>query len=123
MNANANTSWPDYALLVESGPAIQWSARPDGSVDYVNRFGLEYLGRTLADVTNWDWVAIVHPEDLPNVGEKWSASLETGAPYEIEMRFLRAKDKAWRPHRGRAIALRDASGKIVHWVGSHIELA
>ncbi len=121
--SNNARAWPDFRVLAENVPAVLWSARPDGTVEFVNRYGLDFFGRTFDSVKDWNWVDIVHPDDLAQVGEAWSKSLETGEPYEIVMRFLRVSDGSWRPHRGRAVPLRDENGKIVRWLGAHIDLA
>jgi signal transduction histidine kinase len=50
--------------------------------------------------------------------ESWKTSVETGATYEVEYRFKRASDGAYRWHLGRALPVRDADGKILKWFGT-----
>jgi len=44
--------------------------------------------------------------------------VQTGETYEVEYRFKRASDGAYRWHLGRAMPVRDALGKIVKWFGT-----
>jgi len=83
---------------------------------------LSYFGRTFAQMIDWGWVEVVHPDDLAKCGELWSLSLETGKPYEIEFRLRQASDGAYRLHLARAVPLHDASGRILRWMGVCIDI-
>ena len=80
----------DAQLLVDSIPALIHTARPDGSIDYFNGPGLDYLGATLDDVTGWKWTAFVHPEDVDGIVAQWRACLVSGENFEHETRVRRA---------------------------------
>jgi PAS domain S-box-containing protein len=96
--------------VIETMPTFAWTARPDGTLDYVNRRRQEYMG-----VAAWD--VVVHPADLSRHMEKWRESLASGEPFENEVRFRRASDGQYRWFLARAVALRDARGRIVKWYG------
>ena len=64
-----------YAVLAESLPQLVWSARPDGSVDYVNRRWREYTGRSGERILGDGWQESVHPDDLAQVQDHWRRSL------------------------------------------------
>jgi PAS domain S-box-containing protein len=113
---------PSPQAMVENLPVVMWTARPDGSIDFVNKFGLSYLGRKLEDLHNWSWVEVADPNELARIGETWSEALESGEVYETTMSLRRAKDGVLRSHRARAHAVRDESGRILYWIGAHIEL-
>jgi formate hydrogenlyase transcriptional activator len=75
---------------------------------------LDYFGRTLEELKLWGTTDAVHPVDLPGVVVAWQLAVETGSPYEVEHRLLRADGEyRWFVSRGRP--LRDASGHIVRW--------
>jgi two-component system cell cycle sensor histidine kinase/response regulator CckA len=62
------------------------------------------------------WHQIVHEDDLPECLERWEQALRTGDPLEMELRFRRADgEHCW--HLCRARAQKDASGKVVRWIG------
>ncbi|MBD2771005.1 ATP-binding protein [Iningainema tapete] len=107
-----------YRFLGESVPEIIWTANPDGWTDYFNQRWVNYTGMTLTQSQGWDWKLVVHPDDWQRCVEIWTNSLQTGQAYEIEYRFKRASDGVYRWHLGRALPMRDASGKIIKWFGS-----
>ena len=103
--------------VVETIPAMTWTARPDGTVDFVNRHYREYTSLTAQDAADSGWQGAVYPEDLERHVEKWSASLATGQPFENEVRYRRAADGQYRWFLTRAVPLRDGRGKILKWYG------
>jgi PAS domain S-box-containing protein len=108
-------------LLVDSIPALIHTARPDGYLDYFNKPWLEFLGVTLEKMVGWNWTAFIHPEDLDGILTKWRASLATGEIFEYETRVLSANGEyRWMFHH--KVPLRDASGKIVKWYGTSIDI-
>jgi PAS domain S-box-containing protein len=107
-----------YNFLADSVPLIIWTARPDGGLDYYNKSWFDYTGLTLAQTQDWGWGAVVHPDDLRACVERWTHSFTTGENYEIEYRFKRASDGAYRWFLGRATARRNETGAIVQWVGT-----
>ncbi|HYY95892.1 MAG TPA: PAS domain S-box protein, partial [Pyrinomonadaceae bacterium] len=110
-----------YRLLGEGILHQVWTARPDGSLDYVNRRAVEYFGQTMELGLGEGWQNFVHPDDLPQCLERWTRSLETGEPYIVEFRLRRA-DGEYRWHVARASAGRDAEDRIVKWFGTNSDL-
>ncbi len=104
--------------LAETIPQIVWTATPDGSLDYYNQPWFDYTGMTLAETQGWGWAPVLHPEDLENCVAKWSEAVRTGANYEVEYRFKRARDGVYRWHLGRARPVRDPTGAILKWFGT-----
>ena len=51
----------DIRLIVDRIPAFTWSARPDGSVEFVNQVWREYAGLSLEESQGWGWQAAIHP--------------------------------------------------------------
>ena len=76
-------------LVIDTIPAHAWSARPDGSVDFVNQRFLEFTGRSMEDMLGWDWGSLVHPDDLTRYVGEWQAAVATGEPMESEARVRR----------------------------------
>ncbi len=107
-----------YSFLADTVPQVIWTARPDGGVDYYNKAWFDYTGLTLEQTKDWGWEAVVHPEDLEASVNRWKHSLATGDSYELEYRFKRGSDSAYRWHLGRALPMRDEKGEIVQWVGT-----
>jgi PAS domain S-box-containing protein len=103
--------------MIETIPAISWTARPDGSNEFVNRRWLEYTGLSAEDTAGSSWMAAIHGEDRQQYAEKWRTSLATGEPFEGEARFHRAATAEYRWFHARGVPLRDSHGKIVRWYG------
>ena len=108
--------------VVNTIPAIVWSALPDGSNSYINSRYVEYCGMPPEHIVGSGWQAIAHPDDLERHKSKWLACVASGEPCEDEVRVRRA-DGQFRWHLQRGIPLRDDSGNIVKWYGvlTHME--
>ena len=102
--------------VVETIPTFAWTALPDGSVDFVNRNWLVYTGLSTEKSVGSGWEAAIHPEDVGRNREKWLTSMETGEPFENELRYQSANGQ-YRWFLERAVPLRHARGKIVKWCG------
>jgi PAS domain S-box-containing protein len=107
--------------IVDTIPALVWSARPGGSVEFFNRRWLDYTGFSAEQTQGWGWKAVVHPEDLDRLVDYWRSILSSGEPGEIEAR-LRRFDGQYRWFLFRANPLRDESGRVVKWYGTDIDI-
>lgn len=114
----AEESEQRFRFLAEIIPQIVWTAIPEGELNYVNQRTLDYFSSPAEEILGWEWTKKLHPDDLPECGDRWKNSLETGEPYEIEFRLLRGNDKSYRWHLARALPLYDREGKIVNWFGT-----
>ena len=103
--------------VVETIPTFAWTALPDGAVDFVNHYSVEYTGLSTEKTMGSGWEAAVHPADLPHYVEGRRASLAFGEPFEHEVRFRRAANGEYRWFLSRVVPLRDSGGKIVKWYG------
>jgi two-component system sensor kinase FixL len=104
-------------LIVDTIPALVWSALPDGSRDFLSRSWLEYTGLALTEGLGWGWTAAFHPEDRGRFVDEWRAAVATGMPFRAEARVRRADGEySWQLIR--AVPLRDESGGIVRWYGT-----
>src|SRR3981189_1578001 len=108
-------------LVIDTIPAHVWSARPDGSIDFINRRWLETTGLAMENALGWDWRSVVHPDDLARYVDEWRAALAAGKPTESEVRLRRADGKnRWCLTRN--VPLRDELGNIVNWYGTAIDI-
>ena len=120
--AEAEASEQRYRYLADSLPQIVWTARPDGYFDYYNERWYEYTVLTPEQSDGWGWQLILHPEDVERCLRRWATAIERGQSYEIEYRFRRSADGAYRWHLGRAVPMRDAEGRIVKWFGTATDI-
>jgi PAS domain S-box-containing protein len=102
--------------VIDTIPAIAWSALPDGSNTYINKRFVEYSGLPAEQGTGSGRQAAIHPDDLERQAGKWMEAVATGKPHESEVRFRRS-DGQYRWHLDRGVPLRDEAGNIVNWYG------
>ncbi len=102
--------------VIDTIPALVWSAQPDGSNTYVNKRFVEYTGSSAEQVAGSGWQALVHPDDLERHASKWKEAVATGKPHESEVRSRRS-DGQYRWQLDRGVPLRDEVGNIVKWYG------
>jgi PAS domain S-box-containing protein len=103
-------------LIIDTIPALAWSARPDGNADFFNQHYLDFVGLSTEQAHGWGWTAAVHPDDLNGLAATWQRIMMSGAPGEAEAR-LRRHDGAYQWFLFRASPLRDETGTIVSWYG------
>jgi PAS domain S-box-containing protein len=119
--ATLQSSEDRLRLVIDTIPAHAWSARPDGSVDFINQRFLESTGLSMEDLLDWGWGSAVHPDDLARYVDEWHAALAAGQPMESEVRIRRA-DGDYRSLLVRNVPLRDELGNIVKWYGTAIDI-
>lgn len=107
----------DFTCIADIMPQIIWSTLPDGFHDYYNRGWYDFTGAPEGSTDGEGWNGMFHPDDQEESWKRWSHSLATGEPYEIEYR-LRHHSGKYRWTLGRAAALRNEAGDIVRWIGT-----
>jgi formate hydrogenlyase transcriptional activator len=103
-----------FRLIVDTIPGFVSTLSAAGEVELLNRQTLEYFGRPAEELKNWATSGVVHPDDLPRVIDAWRRSVETGQPYDLELRQRRA-DGVYRWFQARGLPQHDAEGRIVRW--------
>jgi formate hydrogenlyase transcriptional activator len=106
---------------VDAIPTLAWSARPDGSAEFLNRRWLDYTGLSAEEASDWGWTAAVHTEDRDRLIAFWRHLLASGEPGEIEAR-LRRYDGDYRWFLFRVEPVRDNHGNIFKWYGANTDI-
>src|SRR5216684_239596 len=106
---------------VDAIPTLAWSARPDGSAEFLNRRWLDYTGLSSEEATDWGWTAAVHTEDRDRLMDFWRHLLDSGEAGEIEAR-LRRYDGDYRWFVFRVEPARDNRGDISKWHGANTDI-
>ena len=107
-----------FRQLANVMPQMVWTATPAGDLDYVNEQATRYFDAPTESVLGAGWLRWVHPDDQELAVNRWKRSLDTGEPYEVAFRLLRASDRSWRWHLVRAELLHSDSGQIAKWIGT-----
>jgi PAS domain S-box-containing protein len=110
-----------FREVVENLPALAWSARADGLIDFYNRRWYEYTGTKNDDMKGSGWRSVHDPQMLPLVEQRWNQSLATGEPFEMEFP-LKGSDGTFRWFLTRVNPLKDRDGKVTRWIGTNTNI-
>ncbi|MDO3641705.1 PAS domain S-box protein [Mucilaginibacter sp. L3T2-6] len=111
-----------FKYLANNIPQMTWTNTPKGEFDYYNQQWYDYTGLSLDETKNMGWKLALHPDDLNRTVEKFRSSLKTGEIFEVENRYKRGSDGAYRWHLNRAVPLRNENNEIVFWVGTATDI-
>jgi PAS domain S-box-containing protein len=122
--AAANEELQVQVGLLRHIPVAAWTLEPDGTPAFVNEGWLEYTGQTLEYVQSNPeaWMTAIHPEDREQAIRSFWDGIRSGSGFAMEARFRRAHDGTYRWHLNRAVALHDAQGKTVRFVGTSTDV-
>ena len=107
-------------LIINSLPVLVWSARPDGSADFVNQSWLDYAGLPADQILEWGFLDLYHPDDIPEMVEIWKRDREHSDHTQLKGR-IRGRDGEYRWFYFSGRKLTDANG-IVRWFGVNIDI-
>jgi formate hydrogenlyase transcriptional activator len=113
----------ELRLLVDCVPQFIGALDSNGAIRYVNRAGLEYLGRSLQELTRAEdaRVLLYHPDDLACVQAAAGRAFRQGVPCEFEAR-IRRRDGSYRWFVIHHEPFRDAQGRVVRWYGTATDI-
>ena len=104
--------------VVETIPAMTFTALSDGRTTFVNKRWTEYTGLSVEQSSGVGWQPAIHIEDIERHSEKWRTCVATGQLFEDEARLRRAADGEYRWFLVRGVPLLDRHGKIIQWYGT-----
>lgn len=108
-------------LIINTIPALVWSARSDGYADFFNQHYQDYVGLSLEQVRGSGWTELIHPDDRDGIAHAWQSIMASRRAGEREAR-LRRFDGAYRWFLFRACPLLDESGTVVKWFGINTDI-
>lgn len=102
-------------------PQLVWTCTGEGECDFLSIQWVEYTGVPEREQLKFGWLAQVHPDDQEHVIGAWKQSAAAGTNLDTEFR-IRRFDGVYRWFKTRAVPLRDANNKIVHWFGTNTDI-
>jgi PAS domain S-box-containing protein len=105
-----------FQALAEQAPQVVWTSDPEGAATYFNRAWFDLVGGEFADWAGNGWFGAIHPDDVPDVHEKWKVAVASRGPYAGIRRML-AKDGSCHTMSYRASPVLDEHGGVAFWVG------
>jgi PAS domain S-box-containing protein len=110
-----------FRQLADVMPQLIWTCDAQGRLEYVNEQWLTYRQASLAASLQQGMWPFVHPDDYEQSYARWTQALQSGEPYEAEVRLCRA-DGQYRWHLDRAVPMRDEQGNIQQWFGTSTDI-
>lgn len=111
----------NFRMLANAIPQLAWMGDANGGMLWFNDRWLEYTGQTQESSLGWAWQAVHRPDELADTVERWRRSLSTGQPLR-KVLHLQGSDGKYRPFLSIANPIRDESGAIVAWIGTHTDI-
>jgi PAS domain S-box-containing protein len=111
----------ELSQIINTIPALAWSAWPDGSAEFFSEHYLAYVGLPAEQMLGGGWIEAIHPEDRAALVSVWQSILVTGTPGEAEAR-VRRFDGEYRWFLQRANPIRDATGRVIKWYGINTDI-
>lgn len=96
-------------------------ADPEGWVFWYNQRWYDYTDTTPEQMVGWGWQSVHDPRLLPEMLEKWTASLSEGEPFEMTFPLRRGSDGSFRMFVTRAEPLKE-NDRIVGWFGTNTDI-
>jgi PAS domain S-box-containing protein len=109
-----------FRFLLNAMPQQVWTARPDGSLDYVNEVVTDDFGQNMDQILGRSMQEFIHPDDRQRSSQKWKAALLSGNEFMIEFR-LKFHDGHYVWHLARAVPLVE-NGKVKLWLGTNTNI-
>jgi PAS domain S-box-containing protein len=109
----------ELQATVDTIPVVVSCFLPDGSRAFLNKTGRDFTGLSEDDVRRGQ--RAIHPDDRERIQAEWRACLESGEPFQAELR-LRRRDGVYRWVATRRVPLRDNNGQIVKWYSASFDI-
>jgi PAS domain S-box-containing protein len=105
-----------FRTLAEQAPLPFWTVDTEGGVTFFSRAWYELAGGAPPQWHGFEWMNLVHPDDIAAVRANWAQARATGGVY-AGTRRLRGREGTWHTTSYRAVPVRGAGGEILFWVG------
>ncbi|MEO5989826.1 MAG: PAS domain S-box protein [Candidatus Eisenbacteria bacterium] len=110
-----------FRALADNIPQLAWMAHSEAQLVWFNQVWLEYTGTTLEENLGQGWFAVLHPDHVDAVAEKFMSHLRDGLDWEDTFP-LRGKDGRYRWFLSRMKAIRDETGKLERFFGTNTDV-
>ncbi|MEO6058333.1 MAG: PAS domain S-box protein [Gemmatimonadales bacterium] len=110
-----------HRTLGDVAPGFIWTVDATGRYEWVNRTWEEFTGSTCEDLNAHGWERFNHPDELPEIAQRWEAATAGGTPFEMELRYRR-RDGVFRWMLCRVVPVTDEAGRVSRWVGSSVDI-
>ncbi len=110
-----------FRNMADNIAQLAWIADHQGKVDWYNQRWFDYTGTTMAEMAEWGWQQVHHPDHLDRVFEKVQHYFAQDEPWEDTFP-LRGKDGEYRWFLSRAIPIRSEQDNVLRWFGTNTDI-
>ena len=110
-----------FRHLADDAPMVMWTTRPDTTLDYLNKFSVEFTGMPLKDLLDEGWLNAVHPDDLDRIQRIYVPAIEARQPVLMEYRLRRA-DGVYRWVLDSGVPKYEKDGSYTGYVGCSFDI-
>ena len=111
--------------ITESLPSTSFTVDQTGRVLHISGQWYAYTGMAPGTDINAAWPTLIHPDDLPAIGQEFGTALAEGRPWRYEFR-LRGADGAYRWFASQGVPEpfeeAEAAGRSREWFGSNLDI-
>ena len=104
----------EHRTLAENVPHMVWMSDAEGRLQYCNARWHEYTGQDSSS----RWTDPAHPADRQAAEDALRDAARARSELNIEVRYCRAIDGAYRWHLVRALPLLDGDDRVLRWYGT-----
>jgi PAS domain S-box-containing protein len=106
----------EFRLIADSAPVAVWVTRLDRRRSFVNRAYVEFIGTSYAEALEFDWRAIIHPDDAARLLQESIAGEASLKSFELVGRYRR-HDGVWKWLHSTSQPRWDREGRHVGFIG------
>jgi PAS domain S-box-containing protein len=110
-----------FRVLADQTPVLVWMCDAARALVYVNRWWLEFTGRTLEEETGAGWTAGIHPDDFVRQQAAFADAFEARRPFTLEYR-LRRRDGEYRWILDTGAPRFDGAGRFAGYIGACVDI-
>lgn len=110
-----------FRTVADNISQFAWTADSEGSQFWFNKRWHDYTGTTPEEVSGWGWQAVLHPDYVDAVTEKYRHCIRTGTVWEDTFP-LRGKDGEYRWFLSRAVPIHNQQESVIRWFGTNTDV-
>ena len=111
-----------FRFIAEAIPGYTWTCDADFRLEYINHRWLEVVGKSMDEVVGHGWHSVIHPEDLDELSQSWSAARNDLREWSCRHRIA-LTDGRYRWVHSRAQPDLDPAGSLRQWFGLTVDIA
>lgn len=121
-SSSSDTDFVELCHAVfEESPAMLWMGNELGECVFLNKVQRDFWGLETADLSQFNWAATLHPEDIEKLSAPFAKAMEEQIPFTVQARYRRA-DGSYRTLRTEARPRFDTAGTFLGMTGVNFDI-